>query len=258
VRGSSRRPGLAAGAIVLLLAAGAGATGRLGSTGLRAFELAKSADDGAAAALEEGERTLAQLQALATPERAEALKPFREDGERSQRALETYRAHAQATSTEALQLLADAARVAAATPPDPARQEVLEQRGLLAAHEATVMAARARSEAERLRAVLAEARAALAGAGAPRAGGTARPAASPAAAPAAPGDIEVPNLVGARLEGATRDLEAAGLRLGSVTGPREGYVVKQEPEAGARVGRRSAVGVVLSSTAATVGGASSP
>jgi beta-lactam-binding protein with PASTA domain len=48
-----------------------------------------------------------------------------------------------------------------------------------------------------------------------------------------------------------RDLAAAGLRLGPVTGPREGHVVKQSPDSGTAVARQSAVGLTLSATAAT-------
>ena len=62
----------------------------------------------------------------------------------------------------------------------------------------------------------------------------------------------MPNLIGARLDAAVRDLEAAGLRLGPVSGPRDGYIVKQSPDAGGGVPRQSAVGVTLSATAATV------
>jgi beta-lactam-binding protein with PASTA domain len=48
------------------------------------------------------------------------------------------------------------------------------------------------------------------------------------------------------------DLEAAGLRLGAVSGPREGHVVKQSPEGGTAVSRQSAVSLTLSGTAATI------
>jgi beta-lactam-binding protein with PASTA domain len=61
----------------------------------------------------------------------------------------------------------------------------------------------------------------------------------------------VPNVIGTRYEAAVRDLEAAGLKLGPVVGPREGHVVKQSPEGGAVVPRQSAVSLTLSATAAT-------
>ncbi|MGH7322162.1 MAG: PASTA domain-containing protein, partial [Candidatus Rokuibacteriota bacterium] len=64
----------------------------------------------------------------------------------------------------------------------------------------------------------------------------------------------VPNLVGARLDAATRDLAAVGLRLGATAGPGEGFVVKQVPEAGTPVPRETAVSVTLSATAASVTG----
>jgi beta-lactam-binding protein with PASTA domain len=92
-----------------------------------------------------------------------------------------------------------------------------------------------------------------------------RPAPAPAGAapsgpalPRAPGttpaaaEVAVPNLVGARLEAARRDLAEAGLRLGQVTGPADGFVVKQTPEAGASVPRDASVHVTLSATAAGV------
>ena len=66
------------------------------------------------------------------------------------------------------------------------------------------------------------------------------------------GDAIVPNLIGARLDAAVRDLETAGLRLGPVAGPRDGYIVKQVPEAGGAAPRQSAVSVTLSATAATI------
>jgi beta-lactam-binding protein with PASTA domain len=62
----------------------------------------------------------------------------------------------------------------------------------------------------------------------------------------------VPNLIGTRLESAQRDLEAAGLKLGAVAGPRDGHVVKQSPEGGTIVSRQSAVSLTLSTTAATI------
>ena len=66
--------------------------------------------------------------------------------------------------------------------PDLVRRDTLEQHALLAAHEAAVMAARARAEAERLRAILAEAKLATA-----EGGGAGRAA---RAAPAARGTAE--------------------------------------------------------------------
>ena len=62
----------------------------------------------------------------------------------------------------------------------------------------------------------------------------------------------MPNLVGARLDAAAQELAAAGLRLGPTAGPREGFVVKQTPPAGARVPRQAAVSLTLSATAAGV------
>jgi beta-lactam-binding protein with PASTA domain len=76
-------------------------------------------------------------------------------------------------------------------------------------------------------------------------------AASGGAASVTAGVVEVPNVVGARLEAASRDLAAAGLRVGATTGPRDGHVVKQTPDAGARVTARSAVTLTLSGSAAT-------
>ena len=119
------------------------------------------------------------------------------------------------------------------------------------------MAARARAETERLRAILAEARLATGEGGERRARLARAPAASRGSgetAPAEPrgGEAVVPNLIGTRLEAAVRDLEAAGLKLGPVTGPREGHVVKQSPEGGTAVARQSAVSLTLSATAATI------
>jgi beta-lactam-binding protein with PASTA domain len=67
-----------------------------------------------------------------------------------------------------------------------------------------------------------------------------------------PGETVVPNLIGARLDAAVGDLQAAGLRLGATTGPRDGFVVTQSPEAGATTPRQTAVSVTLSATAATI------
>jgi hypothetical protein len=109
-----------------------------------------------------------------------------------------------------------------------------------------VRRARARAEAERLRALAAEARVALA---AGRAARATPPVAEGRRAPQA-GEVLVPNLVGARLAAATQDLAAAGLRLGATTGPADGYVIKQDPEAGAAAPRATPVAVTLSATAA--------
>jgi hypothetical protein len=233
----------------------------LTETGRRAYETARSADDGAAAALEEGERTVALIKALA-PEReaaSPALKPFLAEGEAAHQALGGYRRLAQASSTDALRLLADVTKLPVVPAPDLVRRDTLEQHALLAAHEAAVMSARTRAEAERLRAILAEARLATVEGGA-----AVRGARSASGAPAGQGsgetmpdgprrgDAVVPNLIGARLDAAVRDLETAGLRLGPVAGPRDGYIVKQEPEAGGGAPRQSAVSVTLSATAATI------
>jgi PASTA domain-containing protein len=253
-----RRPGL----ILVGLAIALGATSLLAAplteTGRRAYETARKADDGAAAAFEEGEKTVALIKALA-PERetvSAALKPFLDEGEAAHQALSGYRRLAQASSTDALRLLADVTKLPTVPVPDLVRRDTLEQHALLAAHEAAVMSARTRAEAERLRAILAEARLATAeggggvrgarGAPAGRGSGETTPASSHR------GDALVPNLIGARLDGAVRDLEAAGLRLGPVTGPRDGHIVKQSPEAGASAARQTTVGVTLSGTAATI------
>ena len=132
----------------------------LTETGRRAFEAARVADDAATAAVDEGEKTAGRIKALA-PEREqvpEALKPFLEESEAARQALLSYRRLCQASSTDALRLLADVAKLPVSPAPDLVRRDTLEQHALLAAHEATVMAARARVETERLRAILAEAR----------------------------------------------------------------------------------------------------
>lgn len=230
----------------------------LTETGRRAYEAAQNADDGAAAALEEGEKTVALLKAL-TPERGAVppgLKPFLDEGEAAHKALDGYRRLTQASSTDTLRLLADVAKIPVVPVTDLVRRDTLEQHALLAAHEAAVMAARTRTEAERLRAILAEARLATADGG-----GVARPGRSAptvrGSAETTPdgsrrGDAVVPNLIGARLDEAVRDLEAVGLRLGPVAGPRDGYIVKQVPDAGGAAPRQSAVSVTLSATAATI------
>ena len=165
----------------------------LTETGRRAYETARNADDGAAAALEEGEKTVALIKALA-PEREVAspvLKPFLDEGEAAHQALGGYRRLAQASSTDALRLLADVTKLPVVPAPDLVRRDTLEQHALLAAHEAAVMAARTRAEAERLRAILAEARLATA-----EGGGAVRGARSASGAPA-------------RLEGAGRPRRTA-------------------------------------------------
>jgi len=247
---------LLAGLAVVVVPFVAGAAGpSLSIAGAKAFEMARTADDGAAAATDEGESTLTQLKALTASGRdAESLKAVLEEATAAHQTLVGYRKQTQASAGEALQFLSETTRLAAATPPDPVRREALEQRALLAAHEAAVMAARARAEAERLRALLAEGRAVLVTGrrAEPRGPAVPAPAApAPATAEGSGRDAFVPNLVGARLEAAVRDLEAAGLRLGGTTGPREGFVVKQVPDAGTRVPRQATVSVTLSATAAT-------
>jgi hypothetical protein len=229
----------------------------LTENGRRAYEAARVADDAATAALEEGEKTVGRIKSLA-PERdpiPETLKPFLDEGEAARQALTSYRRLAQASATDALRLLADVAKLPVTPAPDLVRRDTLEQHALLAAHEASVMAARARTETERLRAILAEARLAAAegaspGRGAVRGASTGRGTAPPMEPRT--GDTVVPNLIGTRLEAATGDLQAAGLKLGSVVGPREGHVVKQSPEGGTTVSRQSAVSLTLSTTAATI------
>jgi hypothetical protein len=229
----------------------------LTENGRRAYEAARAADDAATSALEEGEKTAGRVKTLA-PERdpvPESLKPFLDEGEAARQALASYRRLAQASATDALRLLADVAKLPVTPAPDLVRRDTLEQHALLAAHEASVMAARARTEAERLRAILAEARLAAAEAGGGGRGArSAAPSRGTTASPVEPrvGDTVVPNLIGTRLEAATSDLAAAGLKLGAVAGPREGHVVKQSPEGGATVSRQSAVSLTLSATAATI------
>jgi hypothetical protein len=229
----------------------------LTEAGRRAYETARIAEDGVNAAFEEGEKTAGRIKALA-PERdpvPEALKPFLGEGEAATQALTSYRRLALASVTDALRLLADVSKLPNAPAPDVVRRDTLEQHALLAAHEAAVMTARARAETERLRAILAEARLATAEAGNPGRGSGApavsRGSGDSPSAQARGGEAVVPNLIGTRLEAAVRDLEAAGLKLGPVTGPREGHVVKQSPESGTAVTRQSAVSLTLSATAAT-------
>jgi len=258
----TNRAGRLPGALLAGLAFALGATSLpaapLTETGRRAYETARKADDGAAGALEEGEKTATLIKALA-PERETvpaALKPFLDEGEAAHQALGVYRRLAQASSTDALRLLVDVSKLPVVPAPDLVRRDTLEQHALLAAHEAAVMAARARAEAERLRAILAEARlatvegggAARGARGAPggRGGGESPPDSTRRV------ETVVPNLIGARLDAAVRDLDTAGLRLGPVTGPRDGYIVKQSPEGGGSAPRQSAVSVTLSGTAATI------
>jgi hypothetical protein len=227
-------------------------------TGRRAYETARAAEDRANAAFEEGEKTADRIKALA-PERdpvPEVLKPFLDEADAARQALAGFRRLAQGSATDALRLLADVTRLPNAPAPDIVRRDTLEQHALLGAHEAAVMAARARAEAERLRAILAEARLATGDGGSPGRGARGAPASrgsgeSASAEPRA-GDAVVPNVIGTRYEAAVRDLEAAGLKLGPVVGPREGHVVKQSPEGGAVVPRQSAVSLTLSATAATM------
>ena len=229
---------------------------QIGPNGTKAYDMARSADDASRLAHDEGRETLGQLQGLKPgPRNPDALRPLLEQAEAAAEALEGFRKLALASADQAIEQLADVAR----TRPEPARREQFEQRALLHAYEAAVMAARARSQAERLRALLAEARVVLAGAPAPGSGeragppGRGRPRRRAGAAPAtAANEVEVPNVVGARLDDATRDLTTAGLRVGAATGPREGFVVKQTPAAGARVARQSAVALTLSTTAVGV------
>jgi hypothetical protein len=213
----------------------------MGEEGTRALGLARNADDGATEAEAEGTTAAKQLDAiLAVVKETDELKARREDAAAALRALTGYRRLAQESASEVYRLLGELGKGKA---PEPARREVVEQAALLAAHEAALMAARARTEAERLRAMVAETRVLLA---------TKEATGRAAAPPLAAGQVEVPNLVGARLDGATHDLQAAGLRLGTVAGPREGFVVKQDPPAGARVARQASVGLTLSATAAVV------
>jgi PASTA domain-containing protein len=256
---ATRRYGVLVAGLMLALAAGPLAAAPLTETGRRAYEAAQKADDEAAAAFEEGEKTLALLKGLA-PERdavPPGLKPFLDEAEAARQALTGYRRLTQASATDALRLLADVSKMPMVPAPDLVRRDTLEQHAVLAAHEAAVMSARTRTETERLRAILAEARLASVEAGGGP-GRAARGAPAGGGAGEAPpsttrrGDTVVPNLIGARLDAAVRDLEAAGLRVGPITGPRDGFIVKQSPDAGAGVPRQSAVTVTLSGTAATI------
>jgi hypothetical protein len=256
-RGIRRSAALAVG-LALALGAARLSAAPLTEAGRRAYERAQKADDEAAAALEEGSKTLALIKALA-PEREAVppvLKPFLDEGDGARLALDGYRKLAQASSTDALALLGQVSKMPTVPTPDLVRRDTLEQHALLAAHEASVMSARARAEAERLRAILAEARLATVEGGGGARGARGAPATG-GSGPAPPSagarrDAIVPNLVGARLDAAVRDLEAAGLRLGPVTGPRDGFIVKQSPDAGEGAPRQSVVSVTLSGTAATI------
>jgi PASTA domain len=241
---------LAALGALLLPAALAAQTGPFGADGAKAYQMARSAGDDAQAAQQEGTTAYQSLKELAPPAReGEPLRRLQDDGAAAHEALTGYRKRAMESSGEALSLLAELTRGAATTSgsaTDQARREVYEQKALLAAHEAGVMAARARTEAERLRAILAEARGVVASVPSP---GRA-PASRPEPPPRTGQDVEVPNLIGARLDGALRDLQTAGLRLGTTAGPRDGFIVKQTPAAGTRLPRQGAVSVTLSATAA--------
>jgi hypothetical protein len=246
--------GLAVALVVLAVAGPLHA--QFGPNGVKAYDMARAADDAARLAHDEGRETLAQLQALKPPPRSpDGLKLLAEQAQAAAEALDAFRKLTQDSADRVVEQLAELSR----TRPEPARREQVEQRALLDAYEAAVMAARARSQAERLRALLAEGRVVVAGGPAPSpsdrtpAAG-ARPVAppSPAASATAGSDVEVPNVVGARLDEATRDLTTAGLRIGATTGPREGFIVKQIPAAGTRVARQSAVTLTLSTTAVGV------
>jgi hypothetical protein len=234
---------LAVAALVAWAWAAPPVAAQFNADGRRAYDMARAAEEAATLAQAEGAALVKRLQTQGESGReTEAAKALHDEATGAFDALTGYRKLAQESASEAFRLLAELNRGPAA---DTIRREVIEQRALLAAHEAAVMAARARTEAERLRAVAAEARLSAA---------TTGPAASArgdAARPPAPGrEIEVPNLVGARLEAVVRELAVLGLRLGSAAGPRDGFVVKQVPAAGTRVARQAAVSVTLSATAA--------
>jgi hypothetical protein len=248
---------LAVALVLLVLLAVPGALhAQFGPNGVKAYDMARAADDAARLAHDEGRETLAQLQALKPPARnPEGLKLLAEQAQAAAEALDAFRKLTQDSADKVVEQLAELSR----TRPEAARREQVEQRALLDAYEAAVMAARARSQAERLRALLAEGRVVVAGGPVPSASdrtpaAAARPAGPPAAtAPVTAGsDVEVPNVVGARLDEATRDLTTAGLRIGATAGPREGFIVKQTPAAGTRVARQSAVTLTLSTTAVGV------
>jgi hypothetical protein len=242
------RAAFAAALLSMLLSAPALA--QIGPNGAKAYDMARAADDAAGAAEDEGRETLDQIRQLPSSGRdADALKALTEQAEAAAEALAGYRKQARASADDTITTLAELSR---GPRPEPARREQVEQRALLSAYEAAVMSARARSQAERIRALHAEARALLAGASASRPAPGGRSTAAPSAPRAAPGEAVVPNVVGARLEAATRDLTDAGLRLGPTTGPRDGFVVKQSPAAGSLVPRQAPVTLTLSGTAAGV------
>lgn len=263
--GLARLGSWAGAATLTVLLAGIGlATGSvpaqaasLTENGRRAYEAARLADEAATAALDEGEKTAGRLKALVPAKEPvpETMKALLDEGEAARQALGNYRRLAQASATDALRLLADVAKLPVTPAPDTVRRDTLEQHALLAAHEASVMAARARAETERLRAILAETRLATGEGGSSSRGARGAPASRGGATTptdAQAGETVVPNLIGTRLEAAVKDLETAGLRLGAVTGPREGHVVKQSPEGGTPLSRQSAVSLTLSATAATI------
>jgi PASTA domain len=243
---------LRAVAVLTGLALAGPAAAQLGVNGAKAYDMAHAADDAARVAQEEGLDVLRQLQDLKAGSRdADALKVLQEQGDAAADALGGFRRQTQASADETMALLAELMRLGSSV--EASRRQQAEQRALLSAYEAAVMAARARSQAERLRALHAEGRALLTGGGpgAPPAGARA-PRAKPEAPATGAGDVLVPNVVGARLDSATRELEAAGLRLGPTTGPRDGFVVKQTPPPGAVAPRQAGVSLTLSATAASV------
>src|SRR5262249_26233064 len=108
-----RRYGALVTGVLLALWVAPGTAARLTETGRRAYEAAQKVDDEAVAALEEGEKTLALLKALA-PERdpvPPSLKPFLDEGEAARQALQGYRRLTQASVTEALRLLAEVTKM---------------------------------------------------------------------------------------------------------------------------------------------------
>jgi PASTA domain len=249
------------GAVLLSLLALAGpAAAQLGVNGAKAYDMAHAADDAARVAEDEGRETLKELQVLrATSRDADALKLLQEQGTATGEALAGFRRQTQANVDETMALLAELMRLGSSV--EPARRQQAEQRALLSAYEAAVMAARTRSQAERLRALQAEGRALLAGggpgaspggSGAPTAARASRAKPEGTATAANPGDVLVPNVIGARLDFATRELEAIGLKVGPTTGPRDGFVVKQTPAPGTPAPRQAGVSLTLSGTAASV------
>src|SRR5262249_4156928 len=104
----------------------------LTETGRRAYETARSAEDAASAALEEGEKALASVKGLAPDRDAvpPALKPLLDEGDAAHQALTGYRRLSQAGSTDALQLLADVTKLPSGASPDVVRRDTLEQHAL--------------------------------------------------------------------------------------------------------------------------------